>query len=399
MPSASGNYGFQKATKQNITNTNGVWGYGNISVDQYRKGTWSRTWTRTPGFGKINKDLPMNDFLFVNERENFEQGQQMYEDINLITNSIYQSIDVGTFNLGYIYPSRSNNDLDILTARSIAKLLSGLKDQDVNVGVAVAEGRQTINLIAENAKKLAKSAFSLRKGDFAGAARELGLFPKGKKRKPSSATNSLAQNWLELQYGWKPLLSDIYGAAQFLAKQGNLSNRNRIQSQSTKTENFSSQSETALEVVSDRWSMVHTVKYVVYFSEPLGGNPPVALGLTNPLAIAWELVPFSFVVDWFLPVGTYLGNLDATSGLVFVRGCKTEFWKGISQRMEVGKSYVSGSHRISLIKRFKKNWESVYCKRTKLNGFPSNKLPSFKNPFSGFHVANATALLAQAFKK
>lgn len=31
-----------------------------------------------------------------------------------------------------------------------------------------------------------------------------------------------------------------------------------------------------------------------------------ALGLNNPLGVMWELVPFSFVVDWFIPVGETL---------------------------------------------------------------------------------------------
>lgn len=30
------------------------------------------------------------------------------------------------------------------------------------------------------------------------------------------------------------------------------------------------------------------------------------LGLNNPALITWELIPFSFVVDWFLPVGTWI---------------------------------------------------------------------------------------------
>lgn len=37
---------------------------------------------------------------------------------------------------------------------------------------------------------------------------------------------------------------------------------------------------------------------------------PAKVGLTNPLSVAWELIPFSFVVDWFLPIGKYLDALD-----------------------------------------------------------------------------------------
>jgi hypothetical protein len=39
------------------------------------------------------------------------------------------------------------------------------------------------------------------------------------------------------------------------------------------------------------------------------------MGLTNPAVVAWELVPFSFVVDWFVNVSEFLGQFDEFIGL------------------------------------------------------------------------------------
>jgi hypothetical protein len=39
------------------------------------------------------------------------------------------------------------------------------------------------------------------------------------------------------------------------------------------------------------------------------------LGLLNPAVLAWELVPFSFVVDWFTNVGDYLASFTDFIGL------------------------------------------------------------------------------------
>jgi hypothetical protein len=47
------------------------------------------------------------------------------------------------------------------------------------------------------------------------------------------------------------------------------------------------------------------------------------LGVINPLAIAWELYPFSFVIDWFVPIGSVLTAATATAGLEFVSGHTT----------------------------------------------------------------------------
>jgi hypothetical protein len=35
------------------------------------------------------------------------------------------------------------------------------------------------------------------------------------------------------------------------------------------------------------------------------------LGMLDPASVVWEIVPYSFVVDWFVPFGTYLSNLNA----------------------------------------------------------------------------------------
>ncbi len=42
------------------------------------------------------------------------------------------------------------------------------------------------------------------------------------------------------------------------------------------------------------------------------------LGLTNPAAVAWELVPYSFVVDWFVNVGDYLNQFSEFHGVTLI---------------------------------------------------------------------------------
>jgi hypothetical protein len=47
------------------------------------------------------------------------------------------------------------------------------------------------------------------------------------------------------------------------------------------------------------------------------------LGLLNPLSLIYELTPWSFVVDWFVPIGPVLNALTAPAGLIFVSGTKS----------------------------------------------------------------------------
>lgn len=50
-------------------------------------------------------------------------------------------------------------------------------------------------------------------------------------------------------------------------------------------------------------------------------------GLINPLSVAWELVPFSFVVDWFLPIGTYINSMSDYAGTRRTNVYQTTFSK------------------------------------------------------------------------
>ena len=38
-------------------------------------------------------------------------------------------------------------------------------------------------------------------------------------------------------------------------------------------------------------------------------------GVLNPASVAWELTPFSFVVDWFVNIGSFLRQFGDTAGL------------------------------------------------------------------------------------
>jgi hypothetical protein len=403
MPSGSGIYAQQIGTQQETTyNVNGTVSIGGLQPVVIDTGNWTRTSIGTPGFKRAfnsgkSLDLPMNGFHFSNDRSVAPYGSSEYTDVNLNNGQVFRKIKVGLFAIGVIVPSRSELDSASLDFKASTKLSSQFKNQDVNVGVAMAESRQVVKMVVDSATKLARAAHEVKKGNIGAAAIALGVKSR-KGHQKRGATNSVASNWLELQYGWKPLLSDVYGAAQFLAKQNYYVPRTRCTSSSTKTKNSSARTIETLGEIIDVTSSTHTVKYVVYFSEPSGGNIPVALGLTNPLAIAWELVPFSFVVDWFLPIGTYLNNLDSTQGLTFVKGCKTEFWRGTSSRTEFGTSETVGGHRYSVRKNLRRTYASVWVTRTKLNGFPSSPVPQLKSPFSDLHAANALALLAQAFR-
>jgi hypothetical protein len=55
-------------------------------------------------------------------------------------------------------------------------------------------------------------------------------------------------------------------------------------------------------------------------------NTPYAeyINVGNPLEWAWERTPFSFVVDWIIPVGSYIASLSVLQNVVRVVGTVSE---------------------------------------------------------------------------
>lgn len=135
-------------------------------------------------------------------------------------------------------------------------------------------------------------------------------------------TKRAAGVYLQWQYGWLPLISDLKGTVETIHKNRSNPLYKRITAQDTKAlskvyPDFQPGCTAVLNSVRTR----KLIAYVQYEPEAAYITP---LGLSNPLEVAWELVPYSFVLDWMFPIGSYLSGLDA---MVFVKsavGCTVD---------------------------------------------------------------------------
>lgn len=262
------------------------------------------------------------------------------------------------------HASAKADALDDASYKASKVFCEKMADQDsFNLAVSLAEMKETVGLIGTTAIRLANSYRYLRKGRVKDAFRSLGISDEkrihGLRGVPkNSPTNWTAKNhrkylenrvpkrdhmsqfaastWLELQYGWTPLLYDVYGSAEYVAKLLHDSSVDLIVKAAGKgssTDTYSNSNEQSTAVANA------IVKHIVHLkvSDPLLRNS-AALGLTNPLNVAWELVPFSFVADWFLPIGATLNSLSALQGYTVVDSCT-------STKIEETKVFTSNNSR------------------------------------------------------
>lgn len=300
-------------------------------------------------------------------------------------------------NLGAYFNS-CLSESDCLNFGSLAnqakiKALSNLKRKKVDLGVAFAEANRTARLVGDTAIRIARCVSELKHGRVRNAMQWIGL------RSASGAPrgHSWPANWLELQYGWKPLLSEINGAVLAIKERNIYDFRVTVKGTVSETlsGNFrvtpSGSSPTGYDCTAggQRGAMCRI--------DAIPGNEFLktlsTVGLTNPLVVAWEVVPYSFVVDWFWDIGGWLNSLDAGVGWSGTTSSTSLMsradWQlnGVSGTLSNGSritnNYTGTKHLFRLIRT--------------TEGLPDIRVPSFKNPWSFGHMANGLSLLAQVF--
>lgn len=272
------------------------------------------------------------------------------------------------------------SELDNAEAKSLTLARDGLRAKDsFNIGVAVAEALSTAEMLAGTGMYMAKGIHALRQH----AASLL----TGREK-----LLALGGAWLQGYYGWGSLASDAFSLDAAL--------RSKVQEPlyitSTKTTKVSkrfgpNQTTGEVQTAYDCRGLVK-VGYKATIESEFARNAE-RWGLINPFTIAWELVPFSFCVDWIIPIGNTLSSLSADAGLKFVDGYVSRVvdTETIHTRRNAN-IYATeydpqpGSYKIQS-KRFT---------RRLANGFEPSRIYAQENPFNTTRIINAIALINSA---
>lgn len=230
-----------------------------------------------------------------------------------------------------------------LKSKTIAlrnKAVSRFQEQlgeNASLGAALATVPESFRMIATRTAAIVGVYRNLRKGRFKKALASMNVrpLPKHKNMRMSRPKDASAL-WLEYWFGWAPMIGDIYSACEVVCQEfPPVKVRGTASCPVQEYYKFSRWGGQA-----EDWVFGKTVALAQ--ADVQVTNPNLfllsQLGLLNPASIAWELVPFSFMVDWFGNIGDVINDWTAYAGLSLTNSFTTVALKGVIQRDE---SYVS----------------------------------------------------------
>lgn len=247
---------------------------------------------------------------------------------------------------------------------SLNKALAKLNNPDLDVGLMLGELSETINMLRHPLSSLYPLVDKFRAG-----AR------KRHRSKPSVPFSKiLSSTWLEYSYGILPFLADIQDIREYFEKKRivELEVLRRQAASNVREESIPPQNGEAsgyyfkTTLTAKAYSMKRVTTHIYYKYNKWAEN---YLQLTsfgvNPFQlvdVAWAIVPYSFVVDWFIDIGSWLKAIQPHPQLDILGGCtsiKTVQSKAVETFMS--KSQMGASGWVPTPSRF--DWEKAELNR------------------------------------
>lgn len=378
--------------------------FGNRSDIQTQSAwTKTKTWNRTPGYrALVASGSRLPDQPFAYRYITASGGSASFYGGNL------------TYSEGfYVFPGYLTVDSD-LVSRVLLDLVDKAKGQQWNVPVFVAEGRKTAQMVYSRAVHLAMMVRELRRGRidrFAAMFHDSVSRPSRRMKNRwktdlgRDAVTAHADIWLEAQYGWVPFMLDVRNAVNALMDviEEPANTVGTVRTRRRRSDVFVSPEELMYSWATQgvrTWCAARVydsqqVRATWRFS-PGVNDLPGRFGLLNPLEVVWELVPFSFVADWFFPIGDYLSALDApfrfnhVGGTYGVRRERLSDWYKTRDQLAAS-TPTSGSATTTML----------YVQRLPITSVPNVRLSTlrFDPKIGAARAVSGVALLAQQLSR
>jgi hypothetical protein len=201
---------------------------------------------------------------------------------------------------------------------AIASAWANVDESEIQLLASLGEFPETLRWIASIYRRsLTVIRLYNRKRSFLKA-----VYFAARKTSKREYANLGSELWLEYRYAFRPLVFEMKQAVEALhsiiSKNDRHTGRGYKFCESTNFSNYeNSESNDRVFVQFDRTECTWT-QYcagVLYRIENDLSNALTVWGIDQPLESAWELIPFSFIIDWFINIGDLLSAWTDNTGL------------------------------------------------------------------------------------
>lgn len=297
--------------------------------------------------------------------------------------------------------------------KALSKYFDKLRGSDLNLTVDLAESKKSWKMLTKSVSDVVRIARQCRR-DALNFARWNSLVQSGlpgrerrryrdrvpaKYRGETDPSVIMGNRWLEWQYGWRPLLSSIHGVCGFarrLEKTMLIVGNSKARRTGVVTENSSLGIPVSLDFEHSSYA---TYKAVYVMRDPFADDVS-RLASLNPLGIAWELMPYSFVVDWFFDIGGFMEECETAMaiGLIFQRGYEVSTMRSLFKwTCSAGSASPYPSVTYDVGSEIKWKAYDVSKFRYRMDSTPLPFPPKLQAKLGASRLLSAAALLRQLF--
>jgi hypothetical protein len=282
--------------------------------------------------------------------------------------------------------SFSEIEIDTLSGRNLKnELISRFQGSVTNLSMMAKDLYDASNMALDYFKRVNRCWKDLKRGNYRKAFKSF----SGSRK----LSKGMANNWLSFQYGVLPTIRAVQEGfeatnnqrAQTIRLVQTVSGKRRMKPRNSKGTSFYGASEVTTSIRGYR-----------YFTTK---DDIRRLLVTNQVEVAWDATPYSFLLDWFVPIGDYLKQFGYSSNLRATAGCNS--------KMERTSTYGAGSSKDSQgrISFSQSEVRTNYVRFTREVGSTIIARPSFSETLARSRVglttnrcANAFALLVQRIR-
>jgi len=245
------------------------------------------------------------------------------------------------------------------------ELLNQINSEFINLSLYVLELRQTISFAADFGEALVKIFTSV--------------------TNPVKFAKSISGAWLSYVYGFAPTVADINKAALGMH---DVISGTPITFSDKFFERFSEKSKSGYYE-----TVVESIRHSRY-SISCMLQPPGITYYGGPISSLWEMVPYSFVFDWFIPVSDFLTQCDTHRLIQSAYGFRSEKTDYVAKTRFL--NYAGDFYTMRGTKAYE--YQSKVLSRYVINNIPSPQLPRYQPHLGTQRLLNSAALLTQLLK-